>query len=200
MLSEIISTKLRLADQSCEAQALDQIVAFYKQIKYENGRFVFPSLQQVSSVWLKLLREKEQTFISEIQRVSAVFGNKLNPEEYITIVQLVRNLLNDERYSERLKIFVQGIERKAGSYGLTFNPQEHRLDLAYSTYEVGVRNIARQTLASVETELKLHTQVNSDIAEKFQEAASLLELKPNVMGIGVNFNEVINRIFRKKKK
>ncbi|MCK9605439.1 MAG: hypothetical protein M0R33_03195 [Methylomonas sp.] len=72
----------------------------------------------------------------------------------------IEGFLQDNLYSERLKRFVEGVERKASSYGIPCNrnPGASRsTDLANAAYQCGVINLLRTARRNISTELQLYS-------------------------------------------
>jgi len=68
---------------------------------------------------------------------------------------------------------------------------------------VNARNTTQRIKAKIENDLDCIVEsFNSKYNEtesKVAKVADCLELKPNIMGFGFNFNAIINKLFKRKK-
>lgn len=198
----LLAAKLAAIDMEYESSARGEIDLLYSRATYSNGRFQFPSLQEASEVWLRLITRKDKEFCAEITRVlSAV---KHTDKEFLTQgMGLIEGYLDERCYLDRLMKFWEGLGRKAASYGLTLDPQAHRIDLSIALYETGVKNSLRNTCNNISAEFALHNQSthkNGVWRERVLTTNNFLELKPNFMGFGLNLNAIIKMLGRRKKK
>lgn len=139
-LYEVLATKLSAIDRDCESAALVEIRSLHSQAAYDGGRFRVPSFQEVTSVWLRLIKRKEKEFCAEIARLLS--SGQLQPDEafFASATTLTENYFSEHLFANRLKLFIDGIERKASSYGLKFDAQAHRIDLTAAAYAAEVKN------------------------------------------------------------
>ena len=112
----------------------------------------------------------------------------------------IRRYFEEERYLGRLERFVEGVHRKAASYGIPFDPQLYRLDLATAAFTAGVKNGSRRGLASVSAELTLYARSDKpNSAGRFAWLSEVIDLKPNFMGLGLNLNALLKKAWGRKK-
>lgn len=163
MVSSILKTKLVTIDNECEASARNEIDNFYREVFYDGSRFRYPSFQDVGGVWLKLIQRKEKEFIDETKRVlDAMMA--IDEDQLRDARAAVESFLQDNLYSERLKRFAEGVERKASSYGISFNLNQgasHSADLADAAYRCGVINLLRTARRNISTEFQLYSSSRS---------------------------------------
>lgn len=155
MLSALLKTKLIAIDTACEASSGKEIDSFYKEVRYDGSRFRYPSFQEVGGVWLKLIREKEKEFIAETKRILDAMIT-IDQDQLSEITEIVEDMLQDGRYIDRLKVFAEGVARKASSYGLALSQEACRLDLADAAYRASLKNLLRTTRQNITTELQLY--------------------------------------------
>lgn len=155
VLSSVLQTKLEAIDTACEASTRNEIDDFYRNVRYDGSSFRYPSFQDVGGVWLKLIQKKEQEFATETQRILDATVT-IDEDQLADTIAIVEGLLRDDRYIDRLKVFSDGVVRKAASYGLSFTPEACRLDIADSAYRAGVQNALRAARANISTELQLY--------------------------------------------
>ncbi len=173
----------------------------YLRIGYKDGRFNVPNFQDVANDILKVIACKEKKLCAEIKRIFRITGLSLSPKEFEIVSGHVADYFNEERYLGRLEGFVQGVKRKAASYGLPFDPQMYRVDLAESLFAVGVKNAVRRGLTSVSTELSLYARSHQSPSVKSDATIDdIIDLKPNFCGLGINLNALNRRFWAKKYK
>lgn len=191
---DILKTKLLLIDRDCESAARLSINEFYEQVKYEGGKFLVPSFKDVAKVWLKVILRKEQLFNAEIIRISERSNSFLKKDQLEEAQKLVARYFDEDLYLKRLEGFVDGVRRKAAAYGVQFNPQMYRLDLDVAAFAAGVKNNTRRGLSSVFAELKLCAQnEQTGSLGMLEKLNKIIDLKPNIMGFGLNLNALIER-------
>ncbi len=155
MISSVLQTRLETIDGRCEASARDKIDRFYGEALYDGHRFRYPSFEEVVGVWFRLIQNKETEFIAETKRILDGMAS-VDDAQLSDITNMVTRMLEDHRYIDRLKMFVQGVARKASSYGITFNEQACRLDLADAAYRAGVENLLRLARQNITAEMQLY--------------------------------------------
>lgn len=156
MLGDILKTKLESADAECESTAAAEIQALYSQAHYDGSRFVAPSFQEAGSVWIKLVKAKENEFIQEIVRVSTTSGAYLSRKDVKSVTKVLEHLFRDERYLERVRVFSEGVVRTASRYGIAFEAEAHGLRIHGPGYQAAAKNALRRARKNVMSELELH--------------------------------------------
>jgi hypothetical protein len=156
VVTDLLKTKLTIVDKRCEGGVRAEIDKFYSEARYDGSRFRAPSIQDVANALLQSISCKEREFNAEICRVMATTQRSLNDKDFEDAQRLVEGFLDERHYGGRLNAFVEGIKRKAASYGVPFDPANYRVDLAAVLYETGVKDLLRQSRASVIAELALH--------------------------------------------
>lgn len=160
MVGDILKTKLEAIDGECEAASRPAVDELYDAARYDGSRFVVPSFQAAGAVWLRVIAEKERSFIAEVGRVLRTPGATLNEHGRKQIQEVIDTSFSESRYLERLKQFPEGVARRAASYGIALDLNTYRFDLADSAYRVGVMNSLRKARTNVLAELALQTQSN----------------------------------------
>jgi hypothetical protein len=197
----LLKTKLAHLDQDCESEARATVNELHSSIKYEGGRLRVPDFQQVANLMAGVIYCKEKRFNSEISRVLSASGGFRHPDEVQHAKELVAVYFQAERYLKRFEGFVESVEQAASRYGLKFDRQAYRIDLASSLFEVGVKNSTRRALASVQAELALHLHDIPLTSEGTVPGVNdIVDLKPNVMGFGINVNALIKRLWANYRK
>ena len=140
----------------------------------------------------------------EIIRILSSFNDVIFTEEdKLMVISLVENYCNPDLYIKRFQLMLGSIERRMGQYGLKFDQGKYRTDIPKSLCEVGARNITRRIKQEIIIELDIFVQNSKSRIETTEsviaETANVLELKPNFMGLGINFNAIIEKFFRKRK-
>lgn len=202
-LFDILAVKLAAIDHQCEALARRQVDDLYASARYEGGGFRYPAFEEATKIWIRLIEQKEKLFCEEIARVFNI-ANQIPEHNFINDATTLINSYFDERhFAGRLNLFFDSLARKAQSYGVHLDPAEKRLDLAAAAYNVGVKNLIQKTRITVIAELTLHIGTNKkspDWKSKLLTINESIELKPNFMGLGVNFNAIIDKLFRRSPK
>lgn len=200
-LHKVLAAKLAAIDRECETTARGEIDFLYSQATYHCGRFQSPSLQEASSVWLRLISRKEKEFCAEITRILATAKQSPDDELFTHGMRLIEGYMDEQHYLNRLRVFENGLCRKAASYGLVLDPHADRSDHAMALHETGVKNSLRNACTNISAELALHNQSTPPSGvwrEGIHVINESLELKPNLMGIGLNLNSIVKRLFRGK--
>lgn len=194
-LNKLIETKLAHIDQDCESEIREAVNDLHSSIKYEGGRLRLPDFQKAANLMAAVVSCKERRFNSEISRILSTSGGFRNSKELERAKEHVSKYFEEDRYINRFEGFLGGVERAAGSYGLRFDRRAYRTDIASSLFEVGIKNSARRALASVYAELDIHLR-NDRLGpgENLPGANDIVDLKPNFMGLGINFNALIKRL------
>ncbi len=132
----------------------------------------------------------------------------LSLEEADNISTLVAKYLDDDIYLSRMSIFEEAVQRHLGTFGIRHDPNECRVDLVWSLYQVHAANSMRRALAEITDDLEVRRLRNSqapnnppaDEAEddRFEKANKIIKLEPNIFGFGLNINNIL-RIFRRRK-
>lgn len=200
-LYNVLTAKLAVIDRECESSARGEIDFLYSQATYHCGRFQSPSLHEVSSVWLRLISRKEKEFCAEIARILATAKPPPDDEFFTQGMKLIEGYMDEQHYLNRLIVFGDGLCRKAASYGLALDPHTYRSDHAMALYETGVKNSLRNACTNIFAELAHHNQGTPPSGVWREGVLAInesLELKPNIMGIGLNLNSIVKRLFRGK--
>lgn len=200
-LYNVLTAKLAAIDRECETTACGEIGFLYSQATYHCGRFQSPSLQEASSVWLRLISRKEKEFCAEITRILATAKQSPDDEFFTQGMKLIEGYMDERHYLNRLIVFGDGLCRKAASYGLVLDLHTYRSDHAMALYEAGVKNSLRNACTNISAELALHNRGTSPSGVWREGVLAInesLELKPNLMGIGLNLNSIVKRLFRGK--
>jgi hypothetical protein len=155
MVAGILKTKLEAIDADCEGAVRPEIDKLYAEARYDGSRFRVPSFQGAGALWLGLIASKEREFITEISRVLGTPGAILNAKGTAEVRNFVERIFSEDRYIERMRIFSEGVSRKAASYGLVFDTTVHRIDIPDSAYRAGAMNSLRQARANVLAEIDL---------------------------------------------
>lgn len=130
----------------------------YADARYDGSRFYVPSFQAAGALWLNLIVTKEREFIQEIARVLKTLDATLQKKDAAAIKRMIEEVFAEARYLERMRIFSEGVARKARSYGLVFDAQAHGVNIAESAYRAGAMNALRRARSNVLAEFKLHGQ------------------------------------------
>ncbi|MGE4109478.1 MAG: hypothetical protein AB7E73_02140, partial [Burkholderiales bacterium] len=155
MISSILKTKLKAIDADCECAVAPEIDNLYAAARYDGSRFCAPSFQSAGTLWLDLIKKKEREFVKEISRVLGTPGAVLSAEGIAEMKCFINAIFSDDRYVERMRIFSEGVGRKAASYGLIFDAAAHRVDIPESAYRVGAMNALSKARVNVCAEIDL---------------------------------------------
>jgi len=141
---------------------------------------------------------------NEIIRVLSNFDGLVFSEEDKNLVLLIiEEYIKPALYINRFTLMLGSIERTLNQYGLKFDQEKYRIDIPKALCEVDANNITRRIKSEITNELDILVQcskLKNDVSESIiADTANILELKPNIMGIGINFNAIIDIIFRKRK-
>ncbi len=155
MVAGILKTKLEAIDADCEGVVLSEIDKLYAEARYDGSKFHVPSFQAAGKLWLDLIARKEREFVKEVSRILGTPGVILNVEDAAEVRSFVEGVFAEVRYVERMRIFSEGVGRKAASYGLAFDAKVHRIDIPDAAYRAGAMNALRRARANVLAEVEL---------------------------------------------
>lgn len=155
MLSTILQTRFTAIDTECEAVALIDIDHFYKDIRYDGSRFRYPSFQEVGATWVKLIKTKERLFTAEVKTTIEAMAT-ISESQLVDITSITGNFFNEDRYIDRLKDFAKGVSRRATAYGLFFDQDACRFDIADAAFRAAVQNSLRFAHQTIRNELELY--------------------------------------------
>jgi hypothetical protein len=196
-----LKTKLAHVDQDCERETRARVTELHLSMRYEGGRLRVPDLQKAANLLAAVISCKEKRFNSEISRVLSVAGDFLRSDELERARELVSPYFQEDRYLNRFDGFVESVERAASRYGLRFDRQAYRVDLASALFIAEVENATRRALASVQAELAIHAGDKPLPPEPtLLRLNDIVDLKPNVMGFGINLNALIKSFWAKWRK
>lgn len=156
MLSTVLQTKLAAIDTACETDARSELDRFYKDIRYDGFRFRYPSFQEVGAVWVKLIQQKERMFTAEAKMILDAMAT-ISESQLGDISTIAGEFLGEDRYIGRLKAFAEGVARRATAYGLSFDQDACRFDIADAAYRAGVQNSLRFARQNIRNELELYS-------------------------------------------
>jgi hypothetical protein len=156
MVFEILKTKLETLNTDCEDVARSAINDLYACAKYDGSRFVVPSFDEAAAVLLNLIAAKERAFLHEIDRVLRTPGVKMDFADFDKARELILELFAKQHYLERLRIFSEGIARRARGYGQQLDLDAYGAKLAEAAYRAGVMNAVARAQRNVIAELELH--------------------------------------------
>jgi hypothetical protein len=194
-INKLIKTTLAHIDRDCESDSRKAVNDLYSSIKYEGGRLRVPDFRKSANLIAAVISCKEKRFKSEISRVLSTSDGFRSSNELERAKEYISHYFEEDRYLKRFDGFLESVERAAARYGLNFDRQAYRTDITSSLFEVGVKNSARRALASVHAELAIHLRDDPLAPEaELPGANDILDLKPNFMGIGINFNALIKRL------
>lgn len=196
----ILKTKLSHVDQDCESETRAAVAELVSGVKYEGGRLRAPDLERVANLMASVIYCKEKKFNSEISRILGASGGLKDAGELERMKELVSAHFQEERYLKRFEGFLESIERSASRYGVKFDRQAYRTDLAASLFSCGATNSLRRANASVHAELALHLHEKSMNREPLPGINDIVDLKPNIAGFGINLNALFKRLATKCKK
>jgi hypothetical protein len=176
-LASVLLVKLISIDDEIERRVQMQIESLYSSSTYANGRCV------------------------EIARVLNKPGG-VPADALLRVEAFIRARFDEKNYTERLNIFRDGVNRKIQSYGLEPRLNDRAFEVTNGGYRAASMNALRHTKTSVLAELALQ-QSSPEVGILSQSASfanDVLELKPNIMGVGINLNGLFSRLIRKWRK
>ena len=155
MIADILKIKLEALDTECEDTVRSEVGELFAEAHCDSSKYCVPSFQDAGALWLNLIKKKEREFIQEIARVLAAPGVTVKKADVVAVRRIIEDAFADDRYLERMRIFHEGIARKAGSYGLVFDAQVYRFDIHDSAYRADAMNALRFARNNVIAELEL---------------------------------------------
>lgn len=182
-LSRSLKVKLTYANEEAEGDLREKIDQYYSMVKYTGARMDVPNFQEVANTIVSIIRQKEDRFIAEIARVFSITNASPTEHELAQIKDAIARYFDEERYIQRFDSFMSSVERKVASYGLTFEPDIYRVDLASALYLAGVTNCTRHARAAVLAELGLYSPTLPEV----------LTIKPGYGGVNIDLRALLIR-------
>lgn len=158
MIANILKIKLEAIDADCESSVELDINKLYAEARYDGSRFCVPSFQTAGNLWLGLIAGKERDFVAEIAKVLKTPGVMVTKDDMAGIRAAIEVFFVDGFYLNRMQIFSEGVARIAASYGGSFDPAVHRVDLRDAAYRAAATNALRRARATIFAELELQNQ------------------------------------------
>ncbi|WP_299021952.1 hypothetical protein [uncultured Photobacterium sp.] len=195
-LCSLILKKFTLLDRECEAELKNVISNLHAEVKYDGGRICIPDLKNAGNLLSKVISDKSKLFLKEFERIMSTQETRLSQDDFFKLQTYIGKTFSEERYIRRYEILIKGIEMKVARYGLKFDSGKYRVDLYATLYEVSVKNSLAVAVSSLNTELELYFGSKNTL----NSVNEVFDIKPNVMGIGINFNALISKIFPANKR
>ena len=130
--------------------------------------------------------------------------SEFSEEDKKAILHIIDEYCNPELYLKRFELMVKSIERKTRSYGIKIDLTKNRIDIPKSICESYSRNTTQRIRSKIENELDFiiesFSSEGNETESKVSDVTNCLELKPNLFGLGLNLNAIIDKIFKRKKK
>jgi hypothetical protein len=154
MSQDLISRRIRSVCAACDALVRGEVATLDRQVRVENSRLRFPSFQEVGAVWLRAVPMKEAEILSEINRFLEVVPHL--DDELIRIIEAeVSKIFADGQEANHLQVYADSLQRSAARYGMRFNKDDHRFDLADAGYRATLANTLRQTRTNISDAIQL---------------------------------------------
>ncbi|MDD5206979.1 MAG: hypothetical protein PHS17_16260 [Desulfobacterales bacterium] len=203
-LVDAIKTKLVLVDKQVESAWRSDCGALHEQIQPQNRRTVAKFIKAFPPITVALIHAKAAAMMAVMSEVLVEFEGGLPKEDLEALRRFILSYFDDTKYLERMKSFLEAVARKFSSMGMSFRAAEWRTDLLASIFEVSVKNTLLDMCASIEADLTIiavRSMTDTETGPSaFSSINQCLELKPNFFGIGVNLNEVIQKLIAKFRK
>jgi len=150
------------------------------------------------------LRNYGEELRGEITRIlKNLKVSEFTEEDKNSIMTLVEDHCQAELYKKRFDLMLGVIDRAVSGYGIKFERDKYRIDIPKSICDTAAANGTRKIKAKIEDDLNCVVEsFKSEAREsthRMSRVSRFLELKPNFMGIGLNLNAVVERIFKRKK-
>lgn len=156
----------------------------------------------------KALSEFGSRLITEIPTAVASMKRSLVASDRDEILSICEPYLDSALYFKRLTIFKESIERQLHRYAIAFDGAAYRFDLIDSMYKASIINSANNIMGRLQNRLDMMVYADapseaippdqqSDSA--LEEANQLLDLRPNIFGVGLNLNHLVNKWLRRRR-
>ncbi len=195
-----VITKIRLLDKELESAWRNDWNKIYEEIKPYNNRTIRLPLEKFNELTVGLIRVKAASMMATIKQIVLESGSYIDQNAMSNIQLFVLDYFIEDNFAKRWNTFLGAVERKYSSYGLTFDRQMWRTDLIESLFIVGVKNNLRDVTANIQADFTLlngSKQIVTPISKDTQlrYLFQSLELKPNFCGLGINLNNIIEKLF-----
>ena len=159
-------------------------------------------LLRTSEALSKYIANVRQEVIATI----AATNSTLSPKDASALLELTMRYFPDAIYTERFSLFLDSIKRHYSRAGINIDLLPYRPDLFAARQTAGCSTTISRFRSSFADDLQIIIQrqqnQSSSILPKsggrLEVANKVIKLEPNFMGIGINFNYLIRRLFSKK--
>lgn len=186
-LLSIQNEALNLFDVSRRASARDSL-DYFAQATIEALK------QYAADVRKEVLSFVEQTQIALVE------------DDKASVLGIVSKHFDDDLYSHRFRIYEEAFARHMSRFGLSIDLAAFRSDLVKASHHAATTNFIRGFLASLADDLEMlvlrvgqSEAVAATQTETPWELNRFFKLEPNFIGLGINLNYVIDKLFRKKR-
>ncbi len=156
----------------------------------------------------KAMNEYGQALETELLDNIGKMRVKISESDAAAVLEIAKKYVDHMLYPRRLQIHLDSISRKLSRQSVSANVLQFRTDLAKASVEAAALNGTRRILGSIKNDLDLLLLTDfkrSEVATSegshtlLEEANKTLELKPNFMGLGINLNYLLSKLFRRKR-
>ena len=197
-LNEILKRKLNIIDSDCEASLMTDIQKIYSNINPPVSRSIALQLKAFEPTMLSSIIKKHRLFTTEMCRILKESNQKIDENHINLITEIVEEKFGADKYKDRINTFLSSIERIYSRYGLVFDQNVYRTDLMKTTYSCSVQNYTRKIRADIAAELHLLIIAQNNETDFLSNANEIIDLKPNFFGLGVNLNNLLKKIIKKR--
>lgn len=146
----------------------------------------------------------------EVLKIIEQTNKSLTSNDKLKILSVVDKYFHDSMYEDRWESFEKAVLRPYERRGMKLDLTPYRLDLNRSLYIADSINFVRLSRAKLADDLELIVQrsrVNESEGvrekvgveeSKLEQVNRLIELEPNVFGVGVNLNYLLRRLWGRK--
>jgi len=180
---EALKTKIREADLITETAWRDDRQSLLDNLSPMNALDYADAIEKHSSTIQNLPLVKASHFIEIMRQFTSVLNNK-NTDGILTFAS---EKLESSHYLGRIRIFIDSLIRGQSRYGA---PKTAILSIHHEkACEVGVSNNCRRARTNLEADIVLLADTNP--RDRIDELNSVIDLKPNIFGFGLNVNALI---------
>jgi len=132
----------------------------YRQVRVERSKFLFPSFEEVGQVWIQSILAKQRDLKEVVIRVLESM-HVVDDDQVAEVYAQIEAVLDVGRYTDRLQCYAKSLQRSAGRYGLPFEPESYRIDIADALYQTGLRNVIARAKNALRDEVRIHLSSGS---------------------------------------
>lgn len=148
-----IKRKLHLINKRVEGVWHSERQTLYDKIDPTRLGTLRTHIESFAAITIQLVKRKAESMKSTTLET---FSNmEANENLQVELKNFILKFFDDSAYVQRLMRFLEGVERKFKSQGLSFRPEQLRINLIESLFQAGIKNALREARGEISTDFVL---------------------------------------------